>query len=106
MARGSGSMSETQQADAPASSPDPGTGVVARGIRRTFGDVVAVDDIGLVAPPGEVTALVGPNGAGKTTLLLVLATLLRPDAGEVRVAGFDPVSQPAEVRARMGWSPD
>ena len=82
------------------------TGVFASGVRRTFGPVEAVRGIDLTALPGEVTALVGPNGAGKTTLLLVLATLLVPDAGEVRVAGFDPVTQPDEVRARMGWSPD
>jgi ABC-2 type transport system ATP-binding protein len=81
-------------------------GVHARGVRRAFGPVRAVQGVDLDAPPGEVTALVGPNGAGKTTLLLVLATLLRPDAGEVRVAGFDPISQPGAVRARMGWSPD
>ena len=62
--------------------------------------------IDLTAARGEVTALVGPNGAGKTTLLLVLATLLVPDAGEVRVAGHDPVTEPDAVRARMGWSPD
>ena len=83
-----------------------GTGVVASGVRRTFGPVEAVRGIDLTASPGEVTALVGPNGAGKTTLLLVLATLLVPDAGDVRVAGFDPVTEPDEVRARMGWSPD
>jgi len=65
-----------------------------------------VRGIDLTAARGEVTALVGPNGAGKTTLLLVLATLLVPDAGEVRVAGHDPVTEPDAVRARMGWSPD
>ena len=86
--------------------PDPGGGIRARGIRRSFGSVHAVQGIDLEAPPGQVTALVGPNGAGKTTALLVLATLLTPDAGEVRVAGFDPVTQADEVRARMGWSPD
>ena len=90
---------------APATTPAP-PGVFARGVRRSFGPVRAVQGVDLDAPPGQVTALVGPNGAGKTTLLLVLATLLRPDAGEVRVAGFDPMSQPGEVRARMGWSPD
>jgi ABC-2 type transport system ATP-binding protein len=83
-----------------------GSGVVASGVRRSFGPVQAVRGIDLTAAPGEVTALVGPNGAGKTTLLLVLATLLVPDAGEVRVAGFDPVREPDAVRARMGWSPD
>ena len=81
-------------------------GVVAHGVRRAFGPVEAVRGIDLTASPGEVTALVGPNGAGKTTLLLVLATLLVPDAGEVSVAGFDPVHEPDRVRARMGWAPD
>ena len=81
-------------------------GVVARGVRRSFGSVEAVRGIDLTAYPGEVTALVGPNGAGKTTLMLVLATLLVPDAGEVRVAGHDPTREPDAVRARMGWSAD
>jgi ABC-2 type transport system ATP-binding protein len=84
----------------------PDQGVVARGVRRRFGDVEAVRGIDLTARAGEVTALVGPNGAGKTTLLLVLATLLVPDAGEVRVAGHDPITEPDAVRARMGWAPD
>ncbi|HEY0637645.1 MAG TPA: ABC transporter ATP-binding protein [Pseudonocardiaceae bacterium] len=83
-----------------------GDGVVVSGARRLFGPVVAVRDMSLRAAPGEVTALVGPNGAGKTTLLLILATLLVPDAGEVRVAGHDPVRESGAVRARMGWSPD
>jgi ABC-type multidrug transport system ATPase subunit len=83
-----------------------GPGVVARGVRRTFGDVVAVDHIDLEAPAGQVTALIGPNGSGKTTLLLVLATLLTPDAGTVTVAGFDPVTEASEVRRRTGWMPD
>ena len=83
-----------------------GDGVVATGVRRAFGEVEAVRGIDLTAAPGEVTALVGPNGAGKTTLLLVLATLLVPDAGQVRVAGHDPVAEPDAVRARMGWAPD
>ncbi len=81
-------------------------GIVAQGVRRSFGDVVAVDGLDLEALPGEVTALVGPNGAGKTTLLLVLATLLVPDQGNVRVAGYDPVTEARAVRARVGWMPD
>jgi ABC-2 type transport system ATP-binding protein len=81
-------------------------GIAARGIRRTFGKVVAVEHVDLDAPPGHVTALVGPNGSGKTTLLLVFATLLVPDSGHVRVAGHDPVTEPRGVRARMGWMPD
>ncbi|MCU1600208.1 MAG: putative transporter system, ATP-binding protein [Frankiales bacterium] len=81
-------------------------GVVASGVRRSFGAVQAVRGIDLTARPGEVTALVGPNGAGKTTLLLVLATLLVPDGGTVTVAGHDAVTEVDAVRARMGWAPD
>ena len=75
-------------------------------MRRTFGDVVAVANVDLSVPNGQVTALVGPNGAGKTTLLLVLATLLSPDSGTIRVAGYDPLTNSLEVRARTGWMPD
>jgi len=81
-------------------------GVVVRDVWRHFGSVPALSGMSLSAPYGQVTALVGPNGAGKTTLLLVLASLLRPDRGEVRVAGLDPVLDPYGVRARMGWMPD
>jgi ABC-2 type transport system ATP-binding protein len=81
-------------------------GIEARGVRRTFGDVIAVDDISLTSHYGEITGLVGPNGAGKTTLLLMLATLLTPDAGELTVAGHSPVYEPRAVRAAMGWMPD
>ncbi|GAB3439667.1 ABC transporter ATP-binding protein [Phycicoccus ginsengisoli] len=80
--------------------------IEVRGVRRAFGDVLAVDSIDLTARPGEVTALIGPNGSGKTTLLLMLATLLVPDQGTIRVDGLDPVTQAAQVRARIGWMPD
>ncbi|GAA3815931.1 ABC transporter ATP-binding protein [Cellulomonas soli] len=81
-------------------------GIVVRRLHRAFGPVKALDGIDLVARPGAVTALVGPNGSGKTTLLLVLAGLLVPDAGEVRVAGHDPVADGPQARARTGWMPD
>lgn len=81
-------------------------GIVARGIRRSFGNVHAVRDVSLEAREGAVTGLVGPNGSGKTTLLLMLASLLAPDAGEVRIAGVDPVADPAAARALLGWMPD
>ena len=77
-------------------------GVEGAGIRRSFGEVIAVDHVDLAAPPGSVTALVGPNGSGKTTLLLVLASLLRPDSGTVWVANHDPVTDPQAVRALTG----
>jgi len=81
-------------------------GIVAEGVSRSFGSVHAVRNATFEARPGEVTALVGPNGAGKTTLMLLLATLLRPDAGRLLVAGHDPVAEPAAVRASLGWMPD
>src|SRR5690349_6595784 len=80
--------------------------IEVQGVRRAFGDVLAVESISLTAEPGEVTALIGPNGSGKTTLLLMLATLLVPDQGQIRVDGLDPVTQPTEVRAKIGWMPD
>ncbi len=81
-------------------------GIEVTGATRAFGSVQAVDHIDLQARPGEVTALVGPNGAGKTTLLLMMATLLAPDNGTIRIAGLDPVAEPRQVRAAMGWMPD
>lgn len=84
----------------------PHLGIHVRGLARSFGHVQAVAHMDLDARPGRVTGLVGPNGAGKTTLMLVVAGLLRPDAGTVRVAGVDPVTRTAEVHARLGWMPD
>lgn len=96
-----------------AAGPDPSAaptgaddGIVATHVRRSFGDVHAVRDVSLHARPGKVTGLVGPNGSGKTTLLLMLSSLLAPDAGEIRVAGIDPVAEPQRARAVIGWMPD
>lgn len=82
------------------------SGIVARGVRRSFGNVHAVRDVSLEAREGAVTGLVGPNGSGKTTLLLMLASLLAPDAGEIRIDGVDPVADPSAARAVLGWMPD
>jgi ABC-2 type transport system ATP-binding protein len=82
----------------------PGVEVV--GAARSFGAVHAVRDVTLRAEPGRVTALIGPNGSGKTTLLLMLASLLAPDRGTIRIEGADPVADPAGVRRVMGWMPD
>jgi len=100
-----GTSGGTSQGPVPAQAGN-GRGIWVRGARRTFGAFAAVDRVDLEAPPGAVTALVGPSGAGKTTLLLMLATLLGPDSGDLRVAGYDPVRAPGQVRARMGWMPD
>ena len=72
------------------------------GLVKSFGAVRALDGVDLEAPAGTVLGILGPNGAGKTTTVRVLATLLRPDAGSVRVAGLDVEREPAAVRARIG----
>ncbi|MGW9404517.1 ABC transporter ATP-binding protein [Arthrobacter sp. NPDC055585] len=84
---------------------EPG-GIAVQGVTRSFGAVQAVSGMTLEAPPGTVTALIGPNGSGKTTLLLMLASLLAPDSGTIRIAGADPVLDPLAVRRSVGWMPD
>jgi ABC-2 type transport system ATP-binding protein len=72
--------------------------IIVSGIRKSFGDVVALRDISFEVRRGEVIGLLGPNGAGKTTIVDILSTLSRPDQGSARVAGHDVVSEPARVR--------
>ena len=70
---------------------DPSAPAVAlSGVRRAFGDVVAVDDLTFEVPRGTVTVLLGPNGAGKTTVVRLVTGALHPDAGAVRTLGLDP----------------
>jgi ABC-2 type transport system ATP-binding protein len=85
--------------------PKPQT-LVAHGLHRRYGRVVAVDDFSLTVPPGAVYGLIGPNGAGKTTTLRMLATLLPPTAGDARVGGASIVREPDQVRRRLGYMPD
>jgi ABC-2 type transport system ATP-binding protein len=79
-----------------------GLAIRVRGLRKSFGGSTAVDGIDLTVAEGSVFALLGPNGAGKTTTVHLLSTLLHPDAGEVRVAGHDPVRDPDAVRSVIG----
>ena len=81
-------------------------GIVVENVGRSFGQVHAVHNASFVAEPGSVTALIGPNGSGKTTLMLMLASLLRPDTGAIRIGGFDPLVETTSVRATLGWMPD
>jgi ABC-2 type transport system ATP-binding protein len=76
--------------------------IEAHGLTKRFGDVRALDGLDVVAESGHVTAILGPNGAGKTTFISAVATLLLPDAGEVRVGGVDAVSEPRRVRQIIG----
>jgi ABC-2 type transport system ATP-binding protein len=72
------------------------------GLTKSYGDHTVLDGVDLTVPEGTVYALLGPNGAGKTTIVNILSTLLAPDAGELRVAGFDVRREPAGVRAAIG----
>src|SRR5436309_7603381 len=73
---------------------------------KKFGDLVAVNDLSLSIPRGEFFAVLGPNAAGKTTTIKVLAGLMKPTAGQARVAGFDVQKEPLEVRRRLAYVPD
>ena len=79
--------------------------IEARGLRKTYGDLVSVDSLDLEVQAGTVLGLLGPNGAGKTTLIRMLSTLLPPDRGTFSVAGV-PAGQPVEIRRRIGVLPE
>lgn len=75
-------------------------------LRVDYGEFVAVNDVSLRVGAGEVCGLVGPNGAGKTSTFRVLATLLHPTYGEVRIGGHDLFEEAAEARRQLGYMPD
>jgi ABC-2 type transport system ATP-binding protein len=76
--------------------------ILVEGLVKCFGEVRALDGVDLEAQPGTVLGLLGPNGAGKTTAVRALTTLLKPDAGTLRVAGLDVVREASELRRRIG----
>src|SRR6516162_8334364 len=72
-----------------------------RDLRR--GQVLAVDHVSFDARPGEILGLLGPNGAGKTTTMRILCTVLRPTGGTATIAGYDVLTQAAQVRQHIGF---
>jgi ABC-2 type transport system ATP-binding protein len=76
--------------------------VEAQGLVKQYDTTRALDGVDLDVPAGSVTAVLGPNGAGKTTAVRVLTTLTTPDGGQARVAGHDVITDPHEVRRRIG----
>lgn len=76
--------------------------VTVRGLRKTYGKRVVVDGVDLTVSAGEIVGLVGANGAGKTTTVECIQGLRRPDAGVLRVLGYDPTTQAARLRPLVG----
>ncbi|GAA1377038.1 ATP-binding cassette domain-containing protein [Catellatospora chokoriensis] len=82
--------------------PTPANAIEVTGLRKAYGDKTVLDGIDLRVPAGTIFSLLGPNGAGKTTAVNIMSTLLRPDAGDIRIAGHDPATDPDAVRAAIG----
>jgi sodium transport system ATP-binding protein len=75
------------------------------GLRKRFGSIVALDDVGFTAGDGRITGLLGPNGAGKSTCLRVLYTVVRPESGSARINGVDVLEAPLAARRELGVLP-
>ena len=82
------------------------TVIAARGLKKFYGRIAAVDGIDLAIERGEIFGLLGPNGAGKTTTILMLLGLTEADEGTIDVGGFNPMREPLEVKRRVGYLPD
>jgi sodium transport system ATP-binding protein len=80
--------------------------ITVDGLRKRFGTVTAVDDVGFEARDGAITGLLGPNGAGKTTTLRMLYAVMTPDAGTIAIDEVDAVRSPQDAQARLGVLPD
>ncbi|MFC1796500.1 ATP-binding cassette domain-containing protein [Pseudomonadota bacterium] len=80
--------------------------IVVKNLKKSFGEVKAVNGVSFEARDGEITGLLGPNGAGKTTTLRMLYSLLPPDEGEIRIDGMDPAKDAMEIKRTLGVIPD
>jgi len=87
-------------------SPHMEFAVETHGLARTFGALRAVDGIDLRVPAGSFYGFLGPNGAGKSTTIKCLTGLLRPSAGDMRILGTDPLTDPVSVKRRIGVVPE
>jgi len=77
-----------------------------KGLSKQYGSFVAVNDIDLHVPEGELFGFLGPNGAGKTTTLRMIAGILKPTAGTVEIGGVDLAVDPIKAKAKLGFIPD
>ncbi len=80
--------------------------IIAENLRKSFGPLVAVDEISFEVGAGEIFGFLGPNGAGKTTTVRILVGIMRPDSGGVRVMGVDVLKRPSQARQSMGVVPE
>ena len=80
-----------------------GPAIVARGLTRRFGQLVAVDGVDLEIPRARIYGFLGPNGSGKSTTIRMLCGLLRPSAGTVEVLGHEMPREAEQLRARLGY---
>lgn len=80
--------------------------VEVKHLRKEYGNLIAVNNLSLTLNEGEIFGFIGPNGAGKTSTIKILATLLDPSAGSVKVDGIDVTADPEAVRSRIGYMPD
>ena len=76
-----------------------------RGLHKRYGDLVAVQEVSFTVRPGEAVGLLGPNGAGKTTTVSMIAGLVTPDAGEVRIEGGVVRGETDPLKRKMGLVP-
>jgi ABC-2 type transport system ATP-binding protein len=81
-------------------------GVQTTGLRKAFGDLMAVDGIDLAVPRGSFYGFLGPNGAGKSTTIKCLTGLLQPSGGTYRILGIDPQADPVAVKRQVGVVPE
>jgi len=79
--------------------------IVVEGLRKSFGKTVAVDGLSFTVHPGEIFGLLGPNGAGKSTTLSIMAGLIRPDSGDVKIGGYSVIREPQRAQRLMGVVP-
>jgi ABC-2 type transport system ATP-binding protein len=80
--------------------------VITEHLSRQYGDALALDDLNLRVDPAEILGFLGPNGAGKSTTVKILTGMIRPTRGTARVAGYDVVAEPLEVKKRIGYVPE
>ncbi len=85
---------------------EDGATIEAIGLRKVYGQLVAVQDVNLQVRAGEIMGFLGPNGAGKTTTIKILTGLLAPTAGTARICGFNIQAQPLQAKACIGYVPD